>query len=246
MNNWVLKLLSVLLLTSASWALADNVQDGNAAFAKGDFPAAIRAYETALAAGPQSAGLYYNLATAQVKAGERAQAALNFRRALMLDPGFADARVSLSEIERSQGVPAVKESWQSRVAAKVPLNALFISGAVVFWVGAFVLLAGFFRPRKFAPVLTGLILAALGGAVFTVGALADPKLSDRNAGVIVTSEDVALLSAPADQSATVTKLAPSASVRILGASGEWTYCQTPAGEKGWLLSSSLKRVIPAT
>jgi len=225
---------------------ADTVQDGNAAFAKGDFPAAVRAYETALASGPKSAGLYYNLATAQLKAGERPQAALNLRRALMLDPGFTDARVSLSEIERSQGVPAVKESWQTKVAAKVPLTAVFVSGAVAFWVGAFVVLAGLFRKKKFAPILAGVILVVLGAVVFATGVWADPKLADRNAGVIVAAEEVSLLSAPADQSATLTKLAPSAGVHVIRESGEWTYCQAPGGEKGWLPSNSLQRVIPAT
>lgn len=246
MNNWVLKLFTILLLATGPMAWADTVQDGNAAFAKGDFPAAVRAYETALAAGPKSAGLYYNLATAQLKAGERPQAALNLRRALMLDPGFADARVSLSEIERSQGVPVVKDDWQTQVAAKAPLSAILIVGAVLFWIGAFLILAALLRQKKFVPVLAGVILLIFGTVVALVGALADPKLSERDSGVIVAGSDVPLLSAPADQSATLTKLAPAASVQVIRESGEWTYCQAPGGEKGWLPSSSIQRVVPAT
>ncbi len=246
MNNSVLKYLSILLLAvlpSIAWA--DARQDGNTAFAQGDFPAAARAYETALAAGPKSAGLYYNLATAQIKAGERPQAALSLRRALMLDPGYADARVSLSEIERSEGVPVAKDRWQDKVVEKIPLSVLFVAGATLFWIGIFVFLFSLFRQRKFAPVLAGVILTLLGGVIFGVGAVVDPKISDRHAGVIVSGETVNLLAAPADQSAALTKLPPAAYVKVIRQSGEWTYCQGPGGEKGWLPTSAVQHVVPS-
>jgi len=246
MNNSVLKSLSLLLLAVLpSLAWADARQDGDAAFAKGDFPAAARAYETALAAGPKSAGLYYNLGTAQMKAGERPQAALSLRRALMLDPGYADARVSLSEVERSEGVPVAQDRWQDKVVEKVPIEALFITGAAIFWIGIFSFLIALFRQQKFAPVLVGVILTLFGGVLFGVGALADPKISDRHAGVIVAGETISLLSAPADQSAAVTKLPPAAPVKVIRQSGEWTYCQGPAGEKGWLPTSAVQQVVPS-
>jgi hypothetical protein len=164
----------------------------------------------------------------------------------MLDPGFADARVSLSEIERSQGVPAVKDDWRTQVASKAPLSAILIVGAVLFWIGAFLVLGSLLRKRKFAPVLAGVILLIFGTVVALVGALADPKLSERDSGVIVAASEVSLLSAPADQSDTLTKLAPSAAVQVIRESGEWTYCQAPGGEKGWLPSNSVQRVVPAT
>ena len=91
---------------------ADVIEDGRAAFAKGDYPSAADAFKSALSSQGPSAGLYYSLAMAQQKSGERAQAALNLRRAIMLDPRMTDARMALSEIERSQGVPA----WSVRLA----------------------------------------------------------------------------------------------------------------------------------
>lgn len=245
MNNWTLKLLTlVLLAVSPALAWADAAKDGEAAFAKGDFTAAARAYETALAAGPKSAGLYYNLATAQIKAGERPQAALSLRRALMLDPSLADARVSLSEVERSQGVPALKDTWYAKFLGKVAPPVLFVTGAVIFWIGAFVLLAGSFRKAKFALVLSGLIVALLGAVVFGAGVLSDPKITDRMAGVIVSGEAVNLLSAPADHSTALTKVPPAACVKVIRQSGEWTYCQAPGGEKGWLPTNAVQAVIP--
>jgi tetratricopeptide (TPR) repeat protein len=246
MNNWIRFIALFSLALSSNFAWADARQDGDAAFAKGDFPAAARAYQTALSAGPQSAGLYYNLAVAQTKAGDRPQAALSLRRALMLDPGLTDARVSLSEIERSEGVTAVKESWQTKLLEHVPLAGLFITGAVFFWAGAFVLLMGIFGKQTFAPTLAGVIVTVLGAALFAVGVLADPKISDRSAGVIVSGDAVNLLSAPADQSPSLTKLPPAACVKVIRQSGAWTYCQAPGGEKGWLPTSALQSVVPVT
>ena len=101
------RLSLVCLLLATVCVRADTIADGNAAFAKGDFPAAIRAFESALATQGPSAGLYYSLGIAEQKDGQRAQAAVNLRRAIMLDPRMADARMALSEIDRSQGVPSV-------------------------------------------------------------------------------------------------------------------------------------------
>ena len=54
---------------------ADVIEDGRAAFAKRDYPSAADAFKSALSSQGPSAGLYYNLAMAQQKSGERAQAA---------------------------------------------------------------------------------------------------------------------------------------------------------------------------
>ena len=102
------RLNTLLLVALAAATLASRVQagpaeDAAAAYARGDYQAAARGYETAVATLPSS-GLYYNLAMAEMKAGNRPAAALNFRRALLLDPRMSDAKIALSEIERSQGL----------------------------------------------------------------------------------------------------------------------------------------------
>ncbi len=121
--NCPAKLFFGFLFVAALCVRAETIQDGNAAFAKGEFAAAIRAFESALATQGPSAGLYYSLGVAQQKDGQRAQAAVNFRRAIMLDPRMVDARMALSEIERSQGVPPARSTWRELVAERMPLEA---------------------------------------------------------------------------------------------------------------------------
>ena len=134
--NCPAKLFFGFLFVAALCVRADTIQDGNAAFAKGEFAAAIRAFESALATQGPSAGLYYSLGIAQQKDGQRPQAAVNFRRAIMLDPRMVDARMALSEIERSQGVPSVPSSWRELVAERAPLRLLMIAGCALAWLGS--------------------------------------------------------------------------------------------------------------
>lgn len=245
MNFRVNVLAVVSALALAVPAQAGPVEDGNAAFGKGDFAAAVRAYDAALAAGPQSAGLYYNLAMAQLKEARRAEAAVSLRRAVMLDPRMADARMALSELEKSQGI-SVRADWRDAVAEKAPLGMVFVGGAMLAWAGAFLLLWGAFPGGRRGRRLAGGLLAfLLGAGVFTVGYLSDPRIAGAKDAVVSADGGASLLAAPADQSAPVTRVPECAPVRILQRSGEWTYCETPSGDKGWTSSSSLVPVVPA-
>jgi len=224
-------------------AFAGAVEDGNASFAKGDFAAAARSYETAISSGAPSAGLYYNLGLAQVKNGDRPQAALSFQRALLLDPRLTDARMALSEIERSEQVPIGPASWRDTVSEKVSVSALMITGSVLAWIGAFWLLAICFQSRRrFLPVTAAFLLLVVGGAAIFAGYVADPRVFNQHAGVLLDA--VTLHSAPADQSAEVVRLPAAATVQILSRRGDWTYCKAPTGGKGWAPSKSIADVVP--
>jgi tetratricopeptide (TPR) repeat protein len=225
---------------------ADLVADGQTAFARRDYSAAVNAFKSALSAQGPSAGLYYNLAIAEQKSGQHAQAALNLRRAIMLDPRMTDARIALSEIERSQGVPPTPLNWRELIAEHASPRALAIAGCVLGWMGAFLLLFVIFvRAGRLLPLAGAAGLLALGAGVFLASYLADPRVSERNVAIVNQGDGVRLLSAPADQSAAVTRLPSAAPVRVLQQRGEWTFCSAPGGEKGWAPSKSLEPVVPA-
>ncbi len=64
------------------------------------------------------------------------------------------------------------------------------------------------------------------------GYLADPRVFERNMAVVSDKGGATLLAAPADQSATVLRLPGAAPLRMIGRSGEWTFCSAPSGERG--------------
>ena len=240
------RLVFSFVLALAGPLQADLILEGKAAFAKGDFPAAADAFRSALSTNAPSAGLFYNLAIAEQKTGQRAEAALSLRRALTLDPRMVDAQIALSEIERSQGVPLAPSSWREIVAEHAPIRTLLIVGAAIAWLGAFFLLFAIFaRAGRMLPLAGAAGFLVLGVVIFLLGYLADPRVAERNVAVVRDSEGVSLLSSPENQSATVTRLPDASSVRILQERGEWTFCSAPGGEKGWAPSKSLEAVVPA-
>jgi tetratricopeptide (TPR) repeat protein len=240
------RLVFSFVLALVSPLQADLILEGKAAFAKGEYPAAADAFGSALSTNGPSAGLYYNLAMAEQKSGRRAEAALSLRRALTLDPRMIDARIALSEVERSQGVPVTPSSWRDIVAEHAPIRALLIGGAALAWVGAFLLLFAIFaRAGRALPLAGATGLLVVGVGIFLLGYLADPRVSERDVAIVRDSEGVPLLSSPANQSATITRLPAASSVRILQERGEWTFCSAPGGEKGWAPSKSLEAVVPA-
>jgi tetratricopeptide (TPR) repeat protein len=240
------RLVFSFVLALVSPLQADLILEGKAAFAKGEYPAAADAFGSALSTNGPSAGLYYNLAMAEQKSGRRAEAALSLRRALTLDPRMIDARIALSEVERSQGVPLTPSSWRDIVAEHAPIRALLIGGSALAWVGAFLLLFAIFaRAGRALPLAGATALLVVGVGIFLLGYLADPRVSERDVAIVRDSEGVPLLSSPANQSATITRLPAASSVRILQERGEWTFCSAPSGEKGWAPSKSLEAVVPA-
>ena len=246
-RHW--SLVAALCVTGSISAFASALTDAQTAFAAADYPAAQRAYETALSTEGPSAGLYYNLAMTQLRLNQPAEASVSLRRAILLDPQMTDARVALSDLERSQGVPAAPSGWKARwreiVAEKIPIPALTIVGSLIAWTGAFLMLLAIFRRgRKFWPVMGAFVLLAFGKAVFFVTYLSDPRVSERQAAVVLPAGGASLLSAPADQSAVVAKIPAGGSVHVRRRSGEWSYCETPSGEKGWTATKSLERVVP--
>jgi len=244
-NNWLLSLSALLLLTlSGGPVQADAVQDGVNAFDKGDYTAAARAFDTALLAGPKSAELYYDLAMAQMKAGERPKAALSLHRAVILDPRLTAARNALADLEQSQGIAAAKSTWRGWIAEHVPLALLMVSGSIVAWLGSFYLLYGIFkRGPKFATIASALVVVLLGKMVFAAGYFSDPRIIERSGGVVM--DQIALLSAPTDQSPALSKLPACSPVTILRDSGEWTYCESATGEKGWAPSAKIAATVPS-
>lgn len=238
--------LTVLSALAGLGAIAAApVEDAFDAYAKGDYSSAARGFETALATNGPSAGLYYDLAMALKKSDDPAGAALNLRRAITLAPQFADARMALSEIERSAGIPLAAGSWRSWLAEYAPLNALLFLGFCVFWVGAFTLLFQFFRPKaSVLAISAGFLLCAAGASSFTAAYFSDLRFAWRDMAVVVNSGGTKLSADPSERAEAVARLAPASPLVARQASGTWTYCTLADGRGGWVPAADIAKVIP--
>lgn len=232
-----------LVLARPTPSTAEPLQTGSEAFRDGDFAKAAEHFEEVVASGQQSAGLFYNLGLAQKQSGDPAKASLNLRRALMIDPLMVDARMALSDLERSQGIPFAPVDWKANLAEHVPLLPILVAGFVIFWLGAFWLLYLVIRRnRRVLPALAGILFCVLGAVLFLAGYASDPRFLWRTGSVALEPSD--LLAAPADRSEVVARIPAGSMLHVLRTSGNWAYGALPDGTKGWTQAQTLAALVP--
>lgn len=234
----------ILALVACLPALrADALADARARFADGEFDKAVKLYEQALETGNPSAAAFYELGRAFGKTGNEARAALNFRRALVLDPRFAPAANALRESNTALGIAQPKPDWKAAVLERVPMDALATGGMAVFWLGAFVVLFAV-RARRGGRFAMGAVFVLLGIAALATVWLCDPRISMRTEAIVLKSGGTEMLNAPADQSEKVAPMPEGSLVRILSQRGRWFYGRLPGGANGWFLTEGIVPVIP--
>ena len=111
--------------------------EGDSAYIKEDYTAAIQIYEALLKNG-EAAEVYYNLGNSYYKIGEIAKAVLNYERALLLQPGNSDIRANL-EVARAKTIDKVEAipevffvSWIKSLINSMSVDAWATLGLISF------------------------------------------------------------------------------------------------------------------
>lgn len=234
------------LLISRSLAAAQDVSAFDAAnrlYENGKFAEAKAAYQGLVKSGPWSANLFYNLGNSEWKLGQSGWAALDYERALALQPGHAEARANLDFVRGQTGAKTAVRSWWAEALAALPATPATILAAVCGWLFLFCLAARLLRQGTSSfGAAAALVLALLGGA-YAGGAL---WLSAREAGrAMVIAPSAQARVAPAD-AAPVADVLPAAS-EILAPEerGPWTYGTLPSGVRAWVATEAVQRVALA-
>jgi hypothetical protein len=194
---------------------------------------------------PESPQTYVDLAKTDVDSGNIVGAALNYQRALVLDPGYRVAQNAFAEFAAANRIQLRPRSWQDDVVAFVHPETLTMIGCAVGWIGAlglaWMVFAGGFTVWRTAG---GIALVGVGTALFAMGWVSDPRIADANLAVLSGKDPARVLSGPADNSAMIAELSPGSAVGILSPRGPWTYVVTPSGARGWIASDRLISVLP--
>ncbi len=225
---------------------ADPLADARARYADGEYEQAAKLFEQSLEFSPPQAAVLFDLGRSQRQSGQDAQAALSFRRALVLDPRFAPARLALAETNADLAIPRSAPGWRERVLERVPMDALTLVGTTLFWLGAFAVtvLAFLRRPGARGWLALGTISLAVGTAALALAALCDPRVTDRNTAIVLAPTGTSLLKAPADQSEKVATIPQGGTVAILSQRGRWFYGRLADGKTGWFPTDGIAPVIP--
>jgi tetratricopeptide (TPR) repeat protein len=250
MRDRILPFLLILfaaLAVSGGFARADFLADARDRVAHGEHESAIPYFEKHLQAAPPSATAYFEFGQALAKVGKEAEAALAFRRTLILDPLFAPAETALRHANAQLGLTSPSRNWHNAVTGRVPLDALATGGAAAFWLGAFFLLAGMIASKSRRTLLpASLVLTICGASALVLLWLVDPRETDSRDAMILSTAGAVLYKTPSeDPSQKITSLGQGSVVKILSKRGRWGHGELPGGQRGWFLLEGTTPVIPA-
>jgi tetratricopeptide (TPR) repeat protein len=239
--------ISILLLSLAASSPAATeaaaFDEGLRAYAEGDYEAARRAYEQLVKAGSTDASVFLNLGHADYRLGRAVPAAINYRRALALDPANSAARSSLEHVLAELGVPAPGLGFAEVVGQYISFDLLVLLGSLLFWAGLLlVVYAVFSAGRHRGLVLLGVLLALLGAGAVAVSWAGDSRIALAQTAIVI--ETTTALAAPSANAQKMADLAQTEVVRIIASRDDWSLVRLPLGVDGWVKSDKLEPVFP--
>lgn len=222
----------------------------NANYAKGNYEAAIRQYESILAAEKESFALYYNLGNAYYKKNNLGLAILNYERAKKLQPADEDISVNLklADLKTEDKIEAAPQlfltEWQNGlldVLTEKEWSMLLITsitaGLCLF---ALYLLSGNYVLKQIG-FFGGCALIVLSFAAFY---MAKNKYSAaiNNSSGIITSASAAVMAAPSEKGTKLFILHEGSKVKITEIQNEWTEIKIANGNVGWIKCAELQKI----
>lgn len=213
---------------------------GNTLYADGKFAEAASAYEIQVHRGEYSANLFYNLADAYYRRGDRGRAILNYQRALLLEPAHAEAAANLAFVRGRVPVPVSGGGFFNWLEVD-HWTWLAAAGG---WLAVIGLGAAVFAPRSRWCVLTA---GVAGAAVCGISVLAITRLdggAKNPARAVVLADETRALYSPADNSKAVFTLPAGGEVSVLSEQGAWDYVELGEGSRGWVSAERVEKVVP--
>lgn len=241
------------LVTQREFSAAKQISnatkaEGDSAYIRNDFAAAIQIYESLLQQG-ESAEIYYNLGNSYYKADNIARAILNYERALLLSPGNADIRANL-EIARSKAIDKVEPvpeiffvTWIKSLINCQSSDA-WARTAIVAFLLLLVSLSVFFFTQQVKWKKTGFagtIVFLIVVIVANIFASTQKSYLTERKDAIILSPSVTVRSTPSESGTSLFILHEGRKVEIKDNSmREWKEIRLEDGKVGWVPTSTVE------
>jgi len=236
-----MKTISLLLFLLLGTAWADSDFDaGNRAYDEGKFLEARQHYEAQVARGEWTANLFYNLGNADQRLGAMGLAMLNYERALVLQPGQAEARANLQYLRKQGTVEIAPADWRTRFFNLLTFDRWLAIAVIAGWGMVFFALWPWFFRRKFTGAGGGGIACTVGIAILA-GFGAYQTSGELDAAVVIVQEAEAR-QGPAERTPLAETLSAGTRVRVLSSQDEWHFCSLPGGTTAWLPAAAIERI----
>jgi len=217
---------------------------GNRAYAEGDYGAARDAYEQLVKAGSRNAAVFLNLGHADFRLGRDVPAAINYRRALALDPANSAARSSLEHVLGKLGVPAPGLGAAEIVGQYISFDLLALIGSLLFWLGTLTLVFALFSAKKHTGLaVIGVLAAIVGATLVALSWAGDSRIALAKTSIVV-GDAVDARGTPADNAQKLADLPLGTPVRVIASRDDWSLVRLPLGVDGWVRTAALEPVFP--
>lgn len=241
----------LLFFSLATFAQETSLfEQGNKAYADGDYAAAIEKYSKILDNGKTSAAVYFNLGNAHYKLNHIAPSIFYYEKALQLSPNDEDIINNLAFAE-NMTIDAIEENpkigfnkWWSSL-----LEIFSASGwawsAIICMFGFVILFLGYYFSRKpsqkrlFWIVGAGFLILSLSSAFF---GFSKKQLQDSTSYAIVFAEEAQIKNEPNERGSEVFLLHEGAKVRILEDFQDWKKIEIANGNQGWISKTAIKKL----
>lgn len=222
--------------------------DGDSAYLRNDYAAAIQIYEGLLLQG-EAPEIYYNLGNSYYKVDDIAKAILNYERALLLDPGNDDIRANL-EVARSKTIDKVTPipdiffvAWTKSLISCLGVDA-WAKWGIAFFLLLLVSLALFFFTKqtmwKKMGFIVGCVCVVLTVVCNIFASQQKTTLTERNKAIIL-SPSVTIRSTPSESGTSLFVLHEGCKVQIKDNSmRDWKEISLEDGKVGWVPAASIE------
>lgn len=236
--------LLLLLFAQLIRASAADAETARALAEKGDWRAAVAAYEAMVDAHPYNPSLQYNLALCYDHAGDVGHAVLAYERCLRFSPRSSDARHNLDLLRESHSLPAVSMVGKSLPAFTAWLSAtewqsLCLLAAIVMIGGAWWWVLHASHQSRVLPLSVTMV-----GLFLMMGSIVILQFREREEKrAVITAADISLLLSPFPSAEVITTCPPGSMVMVEQTQGSFLYGEMlPQGTKGWLPRSAVQQV----
>jgi tetratricopeptide (TPR) repeat protein len=239
-----------LTAQAGTTTVEQKFKQASQAYSEGRYAEAAQGYADVLKLRGPSAGLYYDLGCADLKASLLGPAVVNFHRAARLAPRDPDIRANLKFVEAltrpenedpasQQGfLISILERWVFLLSDR-EISLLQVVFLLCLTLGATVMAAGY----------RGILRRAVLG--FTIAALCLFLLNSTVLGIhyyrahymkeaVVVIQNAEAWSGPGEDNTRVLVLPEGTVVRMRDVRNDWVLISLPSGRSGWLLSKNLE------
>lgn len=262
MTRWLTACTALLLacLALATGARAESLEQiwtaANAAYFRGDFAAAIKAYEQLEQAGVRDADVSFNLATAHARKGELGDAVLGFSRALWLRPGDDGAEEGLLAAQNELAKRRADREGEAELQTRPPLAEALVRpisadglaialllGCIAFF-GSLAAWSTTQRSGRKLALGVAAPLCLLASLLFAAGLLVKLDVLRDGEPVIVLHEGAPLREGPDDQAQVRKKALEGQAGRVLRTEGAHSETVLDNGARGWMSTHDLGHLRP--